>query len=127
MDKKHALSIPAGIGFILCLASQCSKRIVLISYLNDLENSGETDIRKRILKGCKNRLRPVLLTASTDILGFYSHALSNSAGAEVQRPIATVVIGGADHRIFSYPDRLASGLLCSKIEEGSGLSPRQKR
>lgn len=87
-------SISAGIGFIALFGIAVLNGIVLISYLNDLENSGETNIRKRILKGCKNRLRPVLLTASTDILGFIPMALSTSAGAEVQRPIATVVIGG---------------------------------
>ncbi|MDN3686343.1 CusA/CzcA family heavy metal efflux RND transporter [Cyclobacterium jeungdonense] len=87
-------SISAGIGFIALFGIAVLNGIVLISYLNDLETSGETNIRKRILKGCKNRLRPVLLTASTDILGFIPMALSTSAGAEVQRPIATVVIGG---------------------------------
>lgn len=87
-------SISAGIGFIALFGIAVLNGIVLISYLNDLESDGETDIHKRILKGCKNRLRPVLLTASTDILGFIPMALSTSAGAEVQRPIATVVIGG---------------------------------
>lgn len=87
-------SISAGIGFIALFGIAVLNGIVLISYLNDLEKSGEMDIRKRILLGCKNRLRPVLLTASTDILGFIPMALSTSAGAEVQRPIATVVIGG---------------------------------
>jgi len=92
--RSMPFSISAGIGFIALFGIAVLNGIVLISYLNDLENSGETDIRKRILKGCKNRLRPVLLTASTDILGFIPMALSTSAGAEVQRPIATVVIGG---------------------------------
>lgn len=87
-------SISAGIGFVALFGIAVLNGIVLISYLNDLENGGESDIRKRILMGCKNRLRPVLLTASTDILGFIPMALSSSAGAEVQRPIATVVIGG---------------------------------
>ncbi|MEX0883105.1 MAG: efflux RND transporter permease subunit, partial [Cyclobacteriaceae bacterium] len=87
-------SISAGIGFIALFGIAVLNGIVLISYLNDLEKSGISDIKERILKGCKNRLRPVLLTASTDILGFIPMALSTSAGAEVQRPIATVVIGG---------------------------------
>ncbi|SHN09165.1 cobalt-zinc-cadmium resistance protein CzcA [Cyclobacterium lianum] len=87
-------SISAGIGFIALFGIAVLNGIVLISYLNDLERGGETDLYKRILKACKNRLRPVLLTASTDILGFIPMALSTSAGAEVQRPIATVVIGG---------------------------------
>jgi cobalt-zinc-cadmium resistance protein CzcA len=59
-----------------------------------LKQKGIPDIKTRIVKGTKERLRPVLLTASTDALGFLPMAISVSAGAEVQRPLATVVIGG---------------------------------
>jgi cobalt-zinc-cadmium resistance protein CzcA len=61
--------------------------------MNDLKAEG-MGLRERIFKGTKERIRPIFLTASTDILGFLPMALSTSAGAEVQRPLATVVIGG---------------------------------
>ncbi|MEX1011953.1 MAG: efflux RND transporter permease subunit, partial [Balneolaceae bacterium] len=65
-----------------------------ISFFKQLKEDGVTDIDQRILQGTRQRLRPVLLTAITDALGFLPMALSTSAGAEVQRPLATVVIGG---------------------------------
>jgi heavy metal efflux system protein len=68
--------------------------IVLIGTFNDLEKEGITDIIKRVIEGTKIRLRPVLMTACVASLGFLPMALSSSAGAEVQKPLATVVIGG---------------------------------
>ena len=68
--------------------------IVLISYLNQLEKEGDLSLRDRILHGVQARFRPVIMTASVASLGFLPMALSTSAGAEVQRPLATVVIGG---------------------------------
>jgi len=68
--------------------------IVLIGYFNQLRKEGVTNIKERIIKGTSVRLRPVLLTASVASLGFLPMALSTSGGAEVQRPLATVVIGG---------------------------------
>src|SRR5699024_7889651 len=67
---------------------------VLINSLNELKADGVSDIKKRIYLGTKQRLRPILLTAISAIMGFTPMALSTSAGAEVQRPLATVVIGG---------------------------------
>src|SRR3546814_17312550 len=71
-----------------------SDLIVLISQFNRLKEEGITDIKERIMKGTYIRLRPVIMTASVASLGFLPMALSTSAGAEVQRPLATVVIGG---------------------------------
>jgi cobalt-zinc-cadmium resistance protein CzcA len=68
--------------------------IILISFFKQLKEDGVNNIDQRILQGTRMRLRPVLLTAFTDALGFLPMALSTSAGAEVQRPLATVVIGG---------------------------------
>jgi len=68
--------------------------IVLIAEFNRLEKDGVTDITQRVLKGLHTRLRPVIMTAAVASLGFLPMALSNSAGAEVQKPLATVVIGG---------------------------------
>ncbi|WP_445956642.1 CusA/CzcA family heavy metal efflux RND transporter [Yeosuana sp.] len=87
-------SISAGIGFIALFGVAVLNGIVLIGYFNQLKKEGITDIKERILTGTKVRLRPVLMTASVASLGFLPMALSNSGGAEVQRPLATVVIGG---------------------------------
>jgi heavy metal efflux system protein len=87
-------SISAGIGFIALFGVAVLNGIVLIAYFNELESEGIKDIRERILRGTRVRLRPVIMTASVASLGFLPMALSASAGAEVQRPLATVVIGG---------------------------------
>lgn len=87
-------SISAGVGFIALFGVAVLNGLVLISYLNDLKAEGVANIRERILKATRSRLRPIFLTATVDILGFLPMAVSTSAGAEVQRPLATVVIGG---------------------------------
>ncbi len=87
-------SISAGIGFIALFGVAVLNGIVLIGYFNQLKKEGFTDVRKRILFGTKVRLRPVIMTALVASLGFLPMALSMSGGAEVQRPLATVVIGG---------------------------------
>jgi cobalt-zinc-cadmium resistance protein CzcA len=87
-------SISAGVGFIALFGIAVLNGIILISFFKQLKEDGVKDIDKRILQGTRQRLRPVLLTAITDALGFLPMALSTSAGAEVQRPLATVVIGG---------------------------------
>ena len=87
-------SISAGVGFIALFGVAVLNGIVLIAYFNRLKEEGKTDIKERILEGTKTRFRPVLLTAAVAALGFLPMALSGNAGAEVQRPLATVVIGG---------------------------------
>ncbi len=87
-------SISAGVGFIALFGIATLNGIVLISYFNELMKNGITDVKQRIIEGTKSRLRPVVLTAAAAALGFFPMALSVSAGAEVQRPLATVVIGG---------------------------------
>jgi cobalt-zinc-cadmium resistance protein CzcA len=87
-------SISAGVGFIALFGIAVLNGIVLIEEFKELKAQGIADINKRILIGTKNRLRPVLLTASAAALGFLPMAISTSAGAEVQRPLATVVVGG---------------------------------
>lgn len=87
-------SISAGIGFIALFGVAVLNGIVLIGYFNQLKSEGISNIRERILKGTSVRLRPVLMTASVASLGFLPMAISTSGGAEVQRPLATVVIGG---------------------------------
>jgi cobalt-zinc-cadmium resistance protein CzcA len=87
-------SISAGIGFIALFGVAVLNGIVLIAEFNRQKMEGVTDIKRIILMGTKIRLRPVLMTAAVASLGFLPMALSNGSGAEVQRPLATVVIGG---------------------------------
>jgi cobalt-zinc-cadmium resistance protein CzcA len=87
-------SISAGVGFIALFGVGVLNGIVLISTFNQLEKDGMKDILQRVIEGTKIRLRPVLMTASVAALGFIPMALSTGAGAEVQKPLATVVIGG---------------------------------
>ncbi|MBN2746829.1 MAG: CusA/CzcA family heavy metal efflux RND transporter [Bacteroidales bacterium] len=87
-------SVSAGIGFIALFGIAVLNGIVLIEHLKELHHQGITTMRELILTGTKNRLRPVLLTAGAAAMGFLPMALSTGAGAEVQRPLATVVIGG---------------------------------
>lgn len=87
-------SISAGVGFIVLFGVAVLNGLVLVGGFNALKEEGVNDIDKRIKTGTKRRIRPILLTALTDMLGFLPMALSTSSGAEVQKPLATVVIGG---------------------------------
>ncbi|RYC68436.1 CusA/CzcA family heavy metal efflux RND transporter [Spirosoma sordidisoli] len=87
-------SISAGVGFIALFGVAVLNGIVLIGYLNELEKQGDQNVYDRILHGLRVRFRPVIMTAAVASLGFLPMALSTSAGAEVQKPLATVVIGG---------------------------------
>lgn len=87
-------SISAGVGFIALFGIAVLNGIVLIEHFKELKHSGMKNMDELIRKGTTDRLRPVLLTAAAAALGFLPMAISSSAGAEVQRPLATVVIGG---------------------------------
>ena len=87
-------SISAGVGFIALFGIAVLNGIVLVEHLKDLKHRGMKNVDELILKGTVDRLRPVTLTAAAAALGFLPMAISSSAGAEVQRPLATVVIGG---------------------------------
>ena len=87
-------SISAGIGFIALFGVAVLNGIVLIGEFNRLKKTGLTDLHEIVLKGTGIRLRPVLMTATVASLGFLPMALSHGSGAEVQKPLATVVIGG---------------------------------
>jgi heavy metal efflux system protein len=86
-------SISAGIGFIALFGIAVLNGVVLVSHINELRESGKS-LYFSVRKGTQSRLRPVLTTALVAGLGFLPMALSTGAGAEVQRPLATVVIGG---------------------------------
>lgn len=87
-------SISAGVGFIALFGVAVLNGIVLLAEFNRLRASGMNDLSRVVIMGTKVRLRPVLMTAFVASLGFLPMAISNGAGAEVQRPLATVVIGG---------------------------------
>ncbi len=85
-------SISAGVGFIALSGVAVLNGVVMVSYINSLKERMDTE--SAVIKGAITRLRPVLMTALVASLGFFPMAFSSSAGAEVQRPLATVVIGG---------------------------------
>ncbi|MAU14176.1 CusA/CzcA family heavy metal efflux RND transporter [Muricauda sp. 334s03] len=87
-------SISAGVGFIVLFGVAVLNGLVLINKFNELKESGMTNLKDRIYEATHERLRPILLTATAAIMGFIPMAISTSGGAEVQRPLATVVIGG---------------------------------
>jgi cobalt-zinc-cadmium resistance protein CzcA len=85
--------VPASIGFINLFGVAVLNGIVLLSYINKLREEG-LDTEQAIVQGCTLRLRPVLMTALVALLGLLPMALAQGIGSEVQRPLATVVIGG---------------------------------
>ena len=87
------LSISAGVGFIALSGVAVLNGVVMLSFIRDLEKQGKP-LQEAIIEGALTRLRPVLMTALVASLGFVPMALNTGAGAEVQRPLATVVIGG---------------------------------
>ena len=87
------LSVPSAIGFIAVFGVAMLNGIVLVSFLNGRRAAG-LSVRDAVLTGTLQRLRPVLMTASVAILGLLPMLLSSGVGAETQRPLATVVVGG---------------------------------
>jgi cobalt-zinc-cadmium resistance protein CzcA len=86
-------SISAGVGFIALFGVAVLNGVVMVSYINKLRQEGKS-IADAVTEGAATRLRPVLMTALVASFGFIPMAIATSAGAEVQRPLATVVIGG---------------------------------
>ncbi|VAX14478.1 Cobalt-zinc-cadmium resistance protein CzcA; Cation efflux system protein CusA [hydrothermal vent metagenome] len=87
------LSVPSAIGFIAVFGVAMLNGIVLVSFLNELQEKGMS-VNEAVRKGAELRLRPVMMTASVAILGLIPMLLSSGVGAETQRPLATVVVGG---------------------------------
>lgn len=86
-------SISAGVGFIALFGVAVLNGVVMVSYINKLRDEGKS-LLQAVTEGAETRFRPVLMTALVASLGFIPMAIATSAGAEVQRPLATVVIGG---------------------------------
>jgi cobalt-zinc-cadmium resistance protein CzcA len=88
------LSVTAGVGFIALFGVAVLNGVVLVSTIEHLELNEHMSATEAAREGARQRLRPVLMTALVASLGFLPMALATSVGAEVQRPLATVVIGG---------------------------------
>ncbi|OSZ78152.1 CusA/CzcA family heavy metal efflux RND transporter [Chitinophagaceae bacterium IBVUCB1] len=129
-------SISAGVGFIALFGVAVLNGIVLIGTFNQLAKEGMDNVTDRVFKATKIRLRPVLMTATVASLGFLPMALSTGAGAEVQKPLATVVIGGLItatlltlvvlpllYMIFSGAKKINKGITTTTILILLGLTP----
>lgn len=88
------LSVPSSVGFIALFGIALGNGMVLVSYLNQLASSEDRDIKKLSLEGALRRTKPVLMTTATTALGLIPLLLSSGTGSEIQRPLATVVMGG---------------------------------
>lgn len=86
-------SMSAGVGFIALFGVAVLNGVVLVMFINELRQKGKP-LREAVMEGCSLRLRPVLMTAAVASIGFIPMAFGHGAGAEVQKPLATVVIGG---------------------------------
>jgi len=117
--RNMPFSISAAVGFIALSGVAVLNGVVMISYFNQLREEGR-DLRTAVIEGSLTRLRPVLMTAAVAAFGFIPMALSISAGAEVQRPLATVVIGGIVSSTFLT--LILVPVLYEWAERQSGLS-----
>jgi len=88
------LSVPASVGFIALLGIAVLNGVVLISYINETVGRGELPFRQAVMEGARRRLRPVTLTAAIAALGLTPFLFATGPGAEIQKPLAIVVIGG---------------------------------
>ena len=115
-------SISAGVGFIALFGVAVLNGIVLVAEFNRLKKEGVDNLNEIVLTGTKLRLRPVLMTAFVASLGFLPMALSTGAGAEVQRPLATVVIGGL--LIATFLTLFVLPILYLMVEKRTILKPK---
>ncbi len=118
-------SISAGVGFIALFGVAVLNGIVLISEFNRLKSQGMENLTEVVMTGTRVRLRPVLMTAFVASLGFLPMALSNGSGAEVQRPLATVVIGGL--LLATFLTLFVLPLLYLIFEKGIERKPRANK
>jgi cobalt-zinc-cadmium resistance protein CzcA len=88
------LSVSASIGFVALFGVAVLNGIVLLDHINELRKESSKSLKRIVIEGAADRLRPVLMTALVASLGFIPMAFNAGPGSEVQRPLATVVIGG---------------------------------
>lgn len=117
-------TISAAVGFIALSGIAVLNGIMLVSFINQLRTQGRT-VREAVIEGTLTRLRPKLMTALVAALGFVPMAVSTSAGAEVQRPLATVVIGGIVTSTFLT--LIVLPVLYDWMERGANTSPPATR
>ena len=103
------LNLSASVGFIALFGVAVLNGVVLVAYINQLRDEGKP-LDEAVREGAEIRLRPVLMTALVASVGFIPMAVSTSAGSEVQRPLATVVIGGLVTSTAPDADRAAGAL-----------------
>lgn len=115
-------SISAGVGFIALFGVAVLNGLVLIAEFNRIKKLGETNLKSIVIQGARIRLRPVLMTAFVASLGFLPMALSSGSGAEVQKPLATVVIGGL--LIATFLTLFVLPILYIMFEKGTKLEPK---
>lgn len=97
--SRQSVSLPVLIGFVLLGGIAVNNGIVMVDYINQLKRKG-VEVKEAIIQGCVVRMRPVLITAFTTILGMLPMALSKSAGAEMRAPMAIAVVGGLTATTF---------------------------
>jgi heavy metal efflux system protein len=88
------LSVPASVGFIVLFGVAVLNGVVLVSRITQLRVEEGLELKEAIIKGSENRLRPVLATASIAVFSLIPMLFASGAGSEIQRPLATVVVGG---------------------------------
>jgi cobalt-zinc-cadmium resistance protein CzcA len=88
------MSVPSSVGFIALIGIAVLNGVVLISYINKLVAEGTRSTREAVLEGARRRMRPVMLTATIAAFGLIPFLFAHGPGAEIQRPLAIVVIGG---------------------------------
>lgn len=122
--RGYPLSVSAGVGFITLFGVAVLNGIVLVSTIRDMEESEGISPTAAALKGANERLRPILSAALLASIGFIPMAIASSAGAEVQRPLATVVIGGLVtctlFTLFALP--VLYPVICGRSSGGKGES-----
>ncbi len=123
--RQMPFSISAGVGFIALFGVAVLNGIVLVAEFNRLRIKGLGNMVRVVVEGTRSRLRPVLMTAFVASLGFIPMALSNGAGAEVQRPLATVVIGGL--MVATFLTLFVLPMLYIAFEKGISKLPRIKK
>ncbi len=97
--RDYPFSISAGVGFIALFGVAVMNGVVLVEYILQRRREG-AGLQEAAIDAGRMRMRPVLMTALTDVIGFLPMAVAVTAGAEVQRPLATVVIGGLAGSFF---------------------------
>ena len=93
------LSVPAVVGFIALFGTAVGNGILLVSFFNQLREEG-MDVVAAVFQGCELRLRPIIMTTLTTLLGLIPMLYSQGSGSEIQRPLALVVIGGLVSSLF---------------------------